>query len=230
MKKYVFFTLSILSMMLFIACSKDDAETIYIDKTEITLYHGRTYVLKIHGNSEQPTFVSENPLIASVNANGVVTGKCIGETEILVKANNHVAKCKINIIPKINFIPDPYLGFGEPYEKVKNVVTNKDRENIIKVTSNDNSIAIVRSVDRSNFVYGYFLKNGVLTSVNILLNTIKDFHSVESLLEYVSERYYPIEEINSNMFGFVSPNKKTIVIVNNERNMLQIGFAPVTKK
>ena len=223
--------LAILPIVLFTACSSDDdnSNNLKLDKSELVLYHDGTHILKVLGNSDRLSFKSENPKVASVDEYGKITGNCIGNTTILISSGNSLLKCKVKVIPMITYIPEPYLGFGETYNTVKNVITKESPNTIISVKEINNSIFLKRKADNAQFVYAYNFENGVLKSSMIFLVTTQYPQSGKSLLEFISERYFPVTKISSTGYGFISPdNKIVVVVVSNDDGVLSVSFTPRT--
>lgn len=229
--KKIILALAFLPLVLFTACSSDTEDnSASLDKTELSMHHDGTYVLKVKGNKNNPTFKSENSLIASVDESGKITANCVGNTNILVETGNGLLKCNVDVKPTINFIPAPHLIFGDTYDNVKNIVAKQTSDSRNIVTGNDN-IGVIRDVDNAQFIYGYSFKDGKLVSSTIMLNKVKYYQSVKSLLEYVSERYYPTTKVNSTTYGFISPQKDIMVLVLNDNdNLISVVFAPYKKK
>ena len=80
--------LAFLPMALFTSCSSDEdsGNNLKLDKSELVLYHDGTHTLKVLGNSDRLSFKSENPMVASVDEYGKITGNCIGNTTILTSS------------------------------------------------------------------------------------------------------------------------------------------------
>lgn len=228
MKKYLLFMLAFLPITLFTACSSDEdsGNNLKLDKSELVLYHDGTHTLKVLGNSDRLSFKSENPMVASVDEYGKITGNCIGNTTILTSSGNYLLKCKVKVIPMITYIPEPYLGFGETYNTVKDVVTKENPNTIISVRETNNSIVLKRKADNAQFLYAYNFENGTLKSSMIFLETTQYPKSGKSLLEFISERYFPVTKISSTEYGFMSPDKKIAVIVANDNGLLSVYFTP----
>ena len=228
--KKIMLLLALMPLVLFTACSSDTEEkSAAIDKKELKLFHEGTHSLKVARNTKTPTFKSENSMIASVDKDGLITGHCVGETNILVDTGNGVLKCKVEVLPQINFIPSPYLGFGDTYEHVKSIVT-KETSDIIKTVEGDDYIGIAKNIDNAQFVYGYIFKDRKLVMSMILLNVIKYNKSVDSLVKYITERYYIISQTNSTTYSFVSPQKDIAVVVTNVNDDMTVSFAPFKSK
>ena len=226
MKKYLLFMLALLPVVFFTSCSSDDdsESNFTLDKTELTLFHGESYLLKVSRNSNIPTFISENNFIANVDANGKITGNCVGETVVLVKHKDISKQCKVKVIPKITFIPEPYLAFGDTYENVRNVITKELQDKITQIRELDKGFAVYLSIDNSTFIYVYSFKENKLSSVSIILNEKDYLRSGKSLINFISERFYPTSQTGSTQLVLTSPDKQTGVLVDLKDNVLFVYF------
>ena len=107
MKKSI--ALLVLSIFVLVGCAKKD---IVMDQTEVTLHHGETY--QITAESHNPiTYVSEDRYHAEVNAGGVVTAVCIGETDIKLSNGNDEKKLHVVVTPTNFCITEPNVNIGE---------------------------------------------------------------------------------------------------------------------
>jgi uncharacterized protein YjdB len=75
-----------------------------LSDTEVTLNVGGTKQLSVTARVpeyaiESATYTSKNTTIATVNKNGVITAKAIGETEITATIGEVVKTCKVNVVP-----------------------------------------------------------------------------------------------------------------------------------
>ena len=107
MKKTKFITIFLaifcafsLSIGLF-GCANDNNQTFNFElvKTNVKIDIDDSYQIFIKGGqTEGITYVSENPQIASVNADGLVTGENQGETKINVTINDTTKACTIQVV------------------------------------------------------------------------------------------------------------------------------------
>lgn len=67
----VLFLLPILTALFFVGCSDDEEGGISLNESEITLYSDDTEQLEANDNVD---WMSESEFVASVDANGLVTG------------------------------------------------------------------------------------------------------------------------------------------------------------
>ncbi|MBR8726016.1 hypothetical protein [Bacteroides pyogenes] len=220
-------------LFFFSSCSKseDERKTIILNKSEVKLLHGQTFQIEASGVEGKLVFAAENGMIAKVDENGLVTGVVIGETDILIKdsGSTATAKCHVVVKPRIKFIPEPYLGFGDSFEKVKEIVTNEDPDRIIvggiKIT--ENRIAISRDIDGIKYVYGYSFEDNKLKSSMILYDAKSYYSKLSSLLDFISERYFPIERVGTNNMILTTVDKKIMIVTDLSNGFFTVYYTKV---
>lgn len=83
------------------ACKKHAKEiqkTLVLNETLVQMRMNSTYKLKVLKTKGKVTWSSKNSKIASVDENGVVTGKQAGATTIYAKVYGKTLKCKVNVL------------------------------------------------------------------------------------------------------------------------------------
>lgn len=78
--------------------AKDVQKTLSLNKTTANIPCNATCNLKVRKTKGKVTWSSKNPKIASVDENGVVTGKKAGSTIIYAKVYGKRLKCKIRVL------------------------------------------------------------------------------------------------------------------------------------
>ena len=87
-----------LILLLFVTAMPQQAEAaVKINKKSASVYVGQTVTLKVTGTSAKVTWKSSNKKVATVNANGVVTGRKKGTATIRAKVSNKTLKCKVTV-------------------------------------------------------------------------------------------------------------------------------------
>ena len=71
-----------------------------LNTSKISIYAGKSTVLKVKGAPGKIKWSSQNKRIAVVSSNGKVTGKVSGKTIIYVKTGKYTLKCQVTVKPK----------------------------------------------------------------------------------------------------------------------------------
>ncbi|GEM_PF-1623860 len=198
----------LLIVLLFtLSCSKEDSKPpLSIKNNELVLFRENTEELIVEHNPGELSFKSQNPLIATVSDDGVVEGNVRGKTSILVTSLNETATANVEVKTLINYLPEPYLGFGEDYATVKTkVVSGEQFFNL------ENGFAVQKRIDNSNVIYGYSFENSKLKMSMFLFETLSNITSV--IADFLLERYIPVAQTGAFSAGLISPEKDMIVLV-----------------
>ncbi|MBK5196027.1 MAG: Ig-like domain-containing protein [Proteiniphilum sp.] len=213
MKKY-FLLVPILTILF--SCSKEEAKpALSIKNNELTLFRESTEELIVENNSSDVSFKSENNLIASVSEEGIVEGRVRGETTILVTSMEETATAIVEVKTLINFLPEPYLGFGENYETVKSKAAAG--EEIIEI---ENGFGIQKRIDHSDVIYGYMFENNKLNLSMFACETLSNIASV--IVDFLLERYIPVAQTGAYSAGFISPEKDKIILFSTSDDLRMI--------
>ena len=192
MKKLLLLMLMMLPIA-FVSCGSGDDEPNYSNQT---LTVGSVY--KIPGGSTG--WASDNELIASISTNGV-TAEHVGETYI----RNGSKSFKVTVTAKYNTFKEPYMQFGASMSTVKSAMSSY-------TLNRETSETLLYN---GNFPITYYLfgfKNGGLDMSSVIIKAA----SVDSdeLIEFMAERYvYVTKNDEKYYFGFITPDKKTIVVL-----------------
>ena len=110
MKRFWLFVLTALCCMALAACSggkkQDDeakSESVYLIDKEITVYVGGTYKFAPTG-AKAFTYASDDESVATVSADGVLTGVSEGTAFIDVTAGESTVTCRADVIKEDNYI------------------------------------------------------------------------------------------------------------------------------
>ena len=147
MKRKVLFVLAAFVMLstMFVACSKDDDDDdgFTVNKQSITLAHDGTETVVA---SENATWSSDNEFVATVDNNGVITGKHVGEATITATANGKSQKVKVTVKAMYNTIPEPITDFSLSKSEVKAKETHtlyKEEDYKLNYTTNASKSELV---------------------------------------------------------------------------------------
>ena len=120
-----------------------------LDKTSITLKKGDAEQLRLNASidlSDDVVYESENTDIASVDAQGVVTGKTPGTTRILCKLKDDLsqvlAQCEVKVYGHVSFDKESVvIEANKTYNN--SLTTDGDYSDIAQYVSTDNSVVTV---------------------------------------------------------------------------------------
>lgn len=217
MKKY-FLLVSILTLL--ISCAKEESRpAMSVKNNNLILFHEETEGLVVENNPADLTFKSENRLIASVTDEGVVEGRVRGETTILVTSFDETATASVEVKTMINFLPEPYMVFGEDYETVKSKAASG--EEIIEL---DNGFVIQRKIDNSDVIYLYMFENNKLDMSAFAFGTLSNISSI--IVDFLLERYIPVAQTGAFSAGLISPEKDKLILFSttDDKESIIVGY------
>lgn len=208
MKKMKFWSILLLmsvSLPLLNSCGSDDdddgAKPLSVSPASVSMKYDESQQLSASGAT---SWRSENEFVASVDQNGLVKGRHIGSTDIVVSNGSASGKCVVSITPKYTYYDLPILNWGASETQIRNTETHtfesKSGDNLIYSYTNGTVSAVV--------MYGF--KNGVLESVVQL--TAKS-HFVNAGY-FLIERFQPYGESDGMyIFGDSMDANKAITVV-----------------
>lgn len=219
MKKELFTSLVLLSLgtLAIIGCTKEPKmakeSKMTIANSSITLVHDGESKIDVINAKNTPTFESDNEFIATVSKEGIVTGGVRGQTTIKVTSGGESATCNITIRTLINFIPEPYLGFGDTYSQVKREL----EKNGEKVEESENGVlAQIRKIDGTNFLYMYTFENDSLKTAAFALSLFSKPVSV--IPDFLMERYVVVSRVEPYSVALISPDLEMGVLLRFSEN------------
>lgn len=155
-----------------------------LKKKTLTLAKGKKTTLKLAVNKtkRKVNWYSSNKTVATVNRNGKITAKAVGQTTITAKAGRYKAKCKVTVkqaskkkkaakssfLKKIDTNIDSYNNFIHDVVKYTNQYRVKNGKAKLKLNSDLTYIASYRSLE--------------MAKVNELSHTRPDGTTVGSLI------------------------------------------------
>ena len=194
MKKMKFWSIVLLmavSLPLFNSCGSDDDDDVKplsVSPSSVSMKYDESQQLSASGAT---SWRSENEFVAIVDQNGLVKGRHIGTTDIVVSNGNSSGKCTVSITPRYTYYDLPILNWGASETQIRNAETHtyesKSGENLIYSYTNGSVGAVV--------MYGF--KNGVLESV---MQLTSKSHYVNAGY-FLIERFQPYGE-SDGMFIF----------------------------
>ena len=200
--KKISFLLMCLFAILTASCSKEDEPAQEkLDTKNIQFYIEDTRTITLENATGSVVWKSDNPLIASVVANGnkcTITAEHVGTT--IIKANNHI--CEVKVLPKYTFFKEPYFKFGGSMSDVKKYMSWASLKE-------STSTSLGYFYDDLNTAYLYTFENGAL-DISSFATTLSNASDV---IDYLLERYIPVTEIDTYTYGCLNPEKTMLVVI-----------------
>ncbi len=75
-----------------------------LSNSKLTIYTGKSVLLKVNGTSGKVKWISQNKRIVTVDSKGKVTARGVGKTIIFAKTGNYTLRCQITV-KKENSLP-----------------------------------------------------------------------------------------------------------------------------
>jgi hypothetical protein len=220
--KKVLFILALALPMVFVGCSKEEQDLIWLNSSQKTLYHEDEFQIEATSNSKI-TYSSENEYHAKVSETGLVTAQFVGETNILLSNSEDSRTFKVTVQPKINLYPEPDVKLGDTKSSIiaKFGSPDSETENVIAYTDYSSAAPILMfSFDASNKMTGY----------SIMVNSL--YSSVMS--DFFLERYLIVTERDGTFLFIngISLNTATMAISLSLYNTSywQVIYMPNTEK
>lgn len=211
---------TLMCVILFSGCSKDDASGLSISKSEITIKSDQTETIVVLPDASGCTFTSENKYIANVSSEGKVTAITVGTTYVSVSnsVQNFSAKCKVTVTPVYNLYKEPYLGFGATKSTVK---ATEDRS-----LASEKSTGLIYTGENSNvsFVLYLFDGSGKMTGASVVFPINRMYATVD----FLSERYIPIGYVDGYGIFMSNDEKMGVSITVYNTSYLMAVYAPKT--
>lgn len=205
MKKFfLLFSLMVVSLASVSCGSDEEDEPNYANQM---MEAGDTYTIP----GKIKDWASDNELIASVS-NGIVTAERVGETIIRSGSKSF----KVSVTGKYNTFKEPYTQWGASQSVVKSYMTGytlfKETNEVLYYTGLNKEMG-----------YGYSFTNSALSSSYVILQMTSV--TSDEMVAYLAERYvYVTMDEDDYYFGFVTPDKKTIVILQLQSNSGQLYY------
>ena len=92
---------------------------------ELTIYTGKSVLLKVNGTSGKVKWISQNKRIVTVDSKGKVTARGVGKTIIFAKTGNYTLRCQITVKKKVASRPQVQSSVwipatGKKYHRIPN--------------------------------------------------------------------------------------------------------------
>ena len=196
-----------------LSCSKDEPVPVMtVQNKDIALYHDKTEAIVVKNAKDIVIYTPENKLIATVSEDGVVTGGVRGKTSIIVSSAGETASVNVSVSTLINFIPEPYLKFGQSFEAVKGEL----EKNGSVIVSNGNLVQL-HTIDGKECSYVYLFENGNMKSCGFLIEVLSK--TMGSIVDFLMERYVVVAKTGTYSYMFITPDKKTEIYLSPSDDM-----------
>lgn len=205
MKKYLLLACVAIAMLA-VGCSKDDNKPSFrLQKNSVELFRESEERIIVENAAGAISYRSQNPDIATVSSDGVVTGWVRGETNIEVHSGDESALFHVMVGTRINTIPEPILEFG----KSKDYIKSKIPKEAYKQSEREDMIAFMLKSNGAEILYFYIFKEGLLKSCafNVRMDVWEDL----SLVDYLYERYIYDGKTNDGDYLFFTPDRRIFV-------------------
>lgn len=222
MKKLLLTTICVFGLVEILSgCKKE----LLINPTEVVLYNGSQEKIQVDGEENGITYVSENPLIATVSNDGVVTGWVRGETNILVSAGSKKAICKAQVKTRVNSIPEidaSTLGMAETEAK------EKLTQNGESITTTEDGFGYVKTVSGTKIAYIYLHENGKIQTCLMTLSLSSSL--APTIVDFATERYSVVTKTGTYSLAMVSPTKEYAVLLSAENGRITLLYTLYNQK
>lgn len=162
MKKYFVIAIAMIGLVAsFASCSSsdDDDVSISLSQSDIIL-NGKTATAQLTATPNNVEWSIENPFVATINSQGIVTAIHVGQTRIFAKSGNSSKMCNVTVSPQYTTFTEPLTEFGE---NKAYIISKLGAPN----TQSDNIIAYGTATDYQ--VTSYTFENDKLTMCTVAL-------------------------------------------------------------
>ena len=96
-----------------------------LSNSKLTIYTGKSVLLKVNGTSGKVKWISQNKRIVTVDSKGKVTARGVGKTIIFAKTGNYTLRCQITVKKKVASRPQVQSSVwipatGKKYHRIAN--------------------------------------------------------------------------------------------------------------
>lgn len=124
-------------VVFFTSCLDYSGKQPTLNYTELSMYPGEQTLLEYSWGGDCQ-WLSDNPRVADVSADGLVTANHVGYTTIYCNR----LSCKVSVKPKVTIFKEPYLNFGCSIDDIK--------KNMIGYVKSESNSAITSCVSGKN--------------------------------------------------------------------------------
>ena len=168
------------------SCGDDDPAEITLDQNSISLNYGASQTLK--ASEKNCTWGSSDEFVATVDKDGKIEAKHVGEAVITVTKDGASAQCKVVVKPTNTKFTLPILSWGASKATVESEVAKIFNDALSIVVDNKDALAYATKADADGFpMYTYSFSNDALDGASFTVSTTMD---EQGDLQGFLEQYY----------------------------------------
>lgn len=209
--------------LLFIGCDKveEQRKILEVSPTEIAVYSNGTAQLSTNVNDA--IYSSKDTYYASVEPSGLVTGKKVGKTEIMVSSSNGSMNIPVTILPQYTLYPDMDGLIGKTLSDITKVMGSNYTTS--STTSGDTMYTYKQPTTYATGI-GFTLKSGKCSSIIVAVST-----SYTSMIsKYLAERYNIVGMQNDYYFFLNHGEEVTIALTVYSSSAIAVMYMENTSK
>lgn len=176
--------------MAFVACNSDDDEvtTVTLDQTSSTLEYAKEMTLK--ASEKGVEWESSNEFVATVDKDGKVTAKHVGEAVISASKDGSRATCKVTVAPTNNDFTMPLLLWDATQSEIQTRIPSSLNLSLVEERSDEDVLAYTTIGGTEGLPwYIYYFENNALAASNLTVDIEEDDNFSDFL-----DQYYEILE------------------------------------
>lgn len=182
--KKLMFLLFAASLILFGSCKR----AISLQEYETTIYHNGNHQIPVPALSHYE-FHSNNPFHATVTEKGLVLGKYVGETDIMISNGYDEVAYHVTVAPTIWLYSIPDVNFGES----KNSILAKFGT---PYEQSSNAFLFANYDDGPCSLMVTFNQNGLVEQYVVLV----PYKYFQEIALFLNERYYPLDSYSGKSY------------------------------
>jgi hypothetical protein len=232
--KSAFYTLAFIGLLLS-SCSKKDSESkplpYKIDTENVALHYDETHQFlvtqgTIEINAKTISWISSDESVATVDANGKLSGKKLGMVTLTATSGSLNLKSTVTIIPYSNLCREPY------FEDGATVAVTKGRET--RLLANETATSLLYTGENTKLRNAmYLFTDNKMTSASLLLANTTDV--INESAKFYKERYtylgtekdtYFYGDNNNLVIGILLDAKLGLIAIYIKGNGKALGLTP----
>lgn len=177
--KYLVMTFAAMSIC-FTSCKKEFT----LNESSVTLNQGDQYTIG-YENGTNLVYTSDNPYVATVDNNGVVTANFVGNANINVAASEGNQILKVNVAPLYTLYEEPYLDFTMSKTEVMDMYGDTYLGQSV-----DGDLEMSFFQVNSKYAYAFLFTGDELEAIY----AVCQYTGIDKVRQFLSERYSYIYE------------------------------------